>query len=576
MKSKHIFFVLILLSGQLRAQQYPLFTNFVTNAFGFNPAFAGLEKGGEARIVHRSQWTGIKLAPTTSIGSVHARIKTFPFGVGGYVFKDAAGRLNRNGAVGVLTLHQKLGAATGVSFGAAFGMSKTSLNSEFRSTDPNDVLLTQATKGDSKPEMNIGILVRHNNLFFGASVPQFMEKKLQFSNVPDGVSNSLLIRHYYLSGGYRQNLGKMWVEPAVMYKVFETAPNQLDAAVRFGTGTPLWLGLAWRNKAAGSAMVGIELKNSLSLAYAYDLTTSNLKKGATSSHEITVAYRFLKPKDTDKDGIVDEEDKCPNEPGLAIKDGCPEEKKKDDKEEEEKKQPDRDKDGIPDDEDDCPTVAGVKENGGCPANDRDKDGVTDDKDKCPDMFGLKQFEGCPMADRDGDGLRDDLDKCPDEPGPVSMYGCPSSGADADGDGIPDAEDECPNTNGGDGSKNGCPTPTSEEDETLDLTIQNLYFNTDKWTIRPEAKPHLDKLAKILTKKRDWKVRVQGTADLRGSNDHNLTLSKNRAEGAMYYLMARGVKREQLVVEYFGEVNDGKIDTGKLQNNRRVSLAWIFN
>jgi type IX secretion system PorP/SprF family membrane protein len=572
MKSKYILFALVILvSSSAHAQQYPLFTNYVINSFGFNPAYAGLEQGGEARMVHRSQWTGIKLAPTTSLGSVHARLKKFPIGLGGYVFKDAAGRLDRNGAVGVLTLHQQLGAGTGISFGASFGMSKTTLNTDFRSTDPNDALLAQATKGDSKPEMNIGVLLRHNNIFLGVSVPQFIEKKLQFSNIPDGASTSLLLRHYYLSAGYKHFLGKMWVEPSLMYKVFKTAPNQLDAALRFGTGTPLWVGLAMRNKAAGSALIGLDLKNSLSIAYAYDMTTSGLRKGSASSHEITLAYRFMKPKDTDRDGILDDEDKCPNEPGLAIKDGCPEEKKK-----EEEKQSDRDKDGIQDDDDECPTVAGVKANGGCPANDRDKDGITDDVDKCPDMFGLKQFSGCPMADRDGDGLRDDLDKCPDEAGPVSKYGCPSNGADADGDGIPDDEDKCPNTNGGEGTKTGCPIPTLEEDEALGLAIENLYFDTDKWNLRPDAKPFLDRLAKVLSKKRDWKVRVSGHADLRGSNDHNLTLSKNRAESAMYYLMARGVRREQLVVEYLGEVNDGANDRSKLQNNRRVSLRWIFD
>jgi type IX secretion system PorP/SprF family membrane protein len=287
------------LSTSLNAQQYPLFSNYVTNAFGFNPAFAGMHEGGEARIIHRSQWTGIKMAPKTSIGSIHARLKSFPFGVGGYVFKDGAGRLNRNGAIGVVTLHQKLGRATGISIGAAVGMSKTSLNTDYRTSDPNDLLLAQATKGDTKPEMNIGFVVKHNNLFVGASAPQFLEKKLQFSNVPDALTNSELRRHYYLLGGYRQYLGKMYLEPSAHYKMFQTAPNQLDLALKFGTGTPLWIGGSWRQKAAAALMVGMDLKNSLSLAYAYDLTTSGLQKAASSSHEITVAYRFMKPKDAD-------------------------------------------------------------------------------------------------------------------------------------------------------------------------------------------------------------------------------------------------------------------------------------
>lgn len=81
---------------------------------------------------------------------------------------------------------------------------------------------------------------------------------------------------------------------------------------------------------------------------------------------------------------------------------------------------DRDGDGIPDDEDRCPDVPGLKEFQGCP--DRDKDGVPDPQDRCPDVPGPKELEGCP--DRDKDEIPDIDDKCPDEPGPALNDGCP--------------------------------------------------------------------------------------------------------------------------------------------------------
>jgi type IX secretion system PorP/SprF family membrane protein len=551
------------------SQQYPLFTNFVTNSFGYNPAFAGLEKGGEARIMYRNQWSGVKLAPQTALGSVHVKLKNFPIGIGGYAFQDQAGRLQRSGGLGVLTLHQKIGPSTSISIGTSFGMSKTAINTEYIAVDPNDIIIAEATKGDSKPEMNIGILLKHNQLYLGFSMPQFMEQKLKFNNIPDALSSSELKRHYYLMGGYRQYIGKMYLEPSMIYKRFKGAPSQVDFSVRVGTGTPLWMGLLYRHDAASSAMIGLDLKNSLNLAYAFDLTTSNLRKASNVSHEITVGYRFMKPKDSDNDGVPDDEDKCPNEPGLPFKGGCPAEK--------DVSKPDKDKDGVPDLEDDCPTVPGVKENQGCPKEDNDKDGVPNDKDKCPDVFGLKQFEGCPTADRDNDGIRDDLDKCPDNAGPVSLSGCPTNQNDADGDGVPDDDDECPNTPGSK-ENNGCPTPSMSDMEALNFAIQNLYFDTDKWIIKPTSKPHLDKLGKLMASKRDWKIRISGHADVRGSNEHNLILSKNRAESVMYYLMARGVKREQLIVEYYGEtipVLPGANDEA-LSQNRRVEMEFIFN
>ncbi len=83
---------------------------------------------------------------------------------------------------------------------------------------------------------------------------------------------------------------------------------------------------------------------------------------------------------------------------------------------------DRDGDGVPDDEDRCPDVPGLKVLHGCPDGDRDGDGVPDSEDRCPDVKGPKELEGCP--DSDGDGIPDIDDKCPHEPGPVQNDGCP--------------------------------------------------------------------------------------------------------------------------------------------------------
>lgn len=56
--------------------------------------------------------------------------------------------------------------------------------------------------------------------------------------------------------------------------------------------------------------------------------------------------------------------------------------------------PDSDQDGIIDEEDKCPFTKGVKENFGCPA-DRDKDGIIDSADRCPDVAGIEANDGCP-------------------------------------------------------------------------------------------------------------------------------------------------------------------------------------
>ncbi len=138
-------------------------------------------------------------------------------------------------------------------------------------------------------------------------------------------------------------------------------------------------------------------------------------------------------KDTDKDGVKDELDKCPNTPSVATVDsvGCP---------------IDSDKDGLIDGLDKCPgTPEGATiDTVGCPM-DSDNDGVPDGLDKCNDSKeGIAvDAEGC-MADFDKDGIADNLDKCPNtmQGAIVDSTGCP---ADADKDGISDGKDQCADT-----------------------------------------------------------------------------------------------------------------------------------
>ena len=115
---------------------------------------------------------------------------------------------------------------------------------------------------------------------------------------------------------------------------------------------------------------------------------------------------------------------------------------------------DRDMDGIADDVDACPDQPGTQEADGCP--DRDFDGVTDATDACPDEAGLPP-SGCPAPaddDRDGDGMLDSVDACPDEVGSPLADGCP----DADGDGTPNSADACPGEPGA--GADGCPEAES--------------------------------------------------------------------------------------------------------------------
>jgi len=229
---------------------------------------------------------------------------------------------------------------------------------------------------------------------------------------------------------------------------------------------------------------------------------------------------------------------------------------------------DTDGDGIYDDEDECPETPGLPEFNGCP--DTDGDGIPDNEDACPDVAGPAATNGCP--DADGDGVIDSEDECPNEAGPASNNGCPF--ADADGDGVADKDDDCPNV-AGPASNNGCPEVDASVLEVLNGEAGRILFDTDKATIRTSSYETLARIASIVKEYPTASFEVEGHADSRASNAYNMDLSERRAQSVVDYLTSKeGVNASQLSIKAYGEEQPIAPNTtaAGMQLNRRVKLT----
>jgi outer membrane protein OmpA-like peptidoglycan-associated protein len=253
-------------------------------------------------------------------------------------------------------------------------------------------------------------------------------------------------------------------------------------------------------------------------------------------HNVSLAINFG-GKDSDADGIYDQHDDCPFEPGLEEFNGCP----------------DSDGDGIPDKDDSCPTTAGMAEFNGCA--DTDGDGIADPNDKCPNVAGLAKFGGCP--DTDGDGIEDAKDACPEVAGLRRFRGC----ADTDGDGIADPKDKCP-TEAGPADNDGCPNPTEEAIEALNELGATVQFELNKADLKPEAIELLISVYDIMTKFGNTNFSIEGHTDTSGPKAFNQKLSEDRAEKVKSHLVEKGVDGTRLSTKGFGE------DSPKVSNNTR--------
>jgi len=236
-------------------------------------------------------------------------------------------------------------------------------------------------------------------------------------------------------------------------------------------------------------------------------------------------------KDTDGDGILDKNDKCPTVAGVAKYDGCP--------------VPDTDGDGINDDNDKCPTVKGLAKYNGCPIPDRDKDGINDEEDKCPDVAGVARYQGCPVPDRDKDGINDEEDKCPDVPGVRE--------------------------------NNGCPVIKEEVAKKVAASAKNIFFETNSAKLLPKSFKSLNDVVAILKDDAGLKLDIEGHTDITGGDKINIPLAKNRAKSVYDFITKGGISASRLTSEGYGSsrpIADNKTAKGKALN-RRVEMKLKY-
>lgn len=281
--------------------------------------------------------------------------------------------------------------------------------------------------------------------------------------------------------------------------------------------------------------------------------------------------------DNDQDGILDADDKCPDDAedkdGFEDEDGCPD--------------TDNDKDGILDADDKCPDEAGPVENQGCPNMDKDGDGIFDKDDKCPDdpedKDGFEDEDGCPDTDNDKDGILDKDDKCPDDAEDKDGFededGCPD--LDNDHDGIPDVDDKCPmepETINGNEDEDGCPDKGKtmvRMTETKIEILDKVYFDTAKATIKPRSHNLLGQVASILKANPEvTKLRVEGHTDSRGKDAYNMELSEARSQSVRSFLVDKGIDPARLEAHGYGE--DRPIDSNKSRRGRAKNRRVEFN
>jgi outer membrane protein OmpA-like peptidoglycan-associated protein len=106
-----------------------------------------------------------------------------------------------------------------------------------------------------------------------------------------------------------------------------------------------------------------------------------------------------------------------------------------------------------------------------------------------------------------------------------------------------------------------------------VVLNNIFFDTDKWELKPESEVELKKLVVLLKDNPNMKIEIAGHTDNIGSREHNLTLSENRAKAVCDYLVSKGISRGRLTYKGYGF--DKPIGTNDTEEGRALNRRTEF-
>jgi len=296
MNTRRIPFLLCaaLATGVAWAQQLPQLSQYTSHDYLYCPAVAGSRPWFEIRSAHRNQWVGIQDAPRTFMLSATSPVGA-KMGVGGFVYTDHVGPTRRTGAQVSYTYHLRLNDRLRLGMGLSFGLQQFLIDgSKITFHDNADPVMDDQLRGSIVPDASFSLLLHHDKWWVGAMVPQLIESRIAFYDADDQ-SMSTLARHYYGMAGYRWSVSEDFrIEPSVLVKYVSPVPPKIDLTATLRYKEQVWLGATYRTNDAVAVMIGYWLKKTFQFGYAYDITTTNLRRYSNGTHEVMLAITIGK------------------------------------------------------------------------------------------------------------------------------------------------------------------------------------------------------------------------------------------------------------------------------------------
>ena len=297
---------IFLIAGSLlcRAQQDPMYTQYIFNLQTINPAYAGTWQTIGFMAMTRIQWVGFNGHPNTSTFSFQTPFKSQNVGLGFDAISDIVGFEKRLSFTVDYAYQVSFSDITKLRFGIKGGFTNYSHNLsryELYPDGESDPVFQNLIENKFMPNFGFGLFLMSPKYYLSLSLPKILENSYS-SNVNNYSTKA--VRHFYFAGGMVFDLSEsIKFKPTFMTQSVAGAPFLYDLSANFLFGEKVWLGGMFRSGDSLAAIAQWIINGNFRLGYSYDFTTTDLMNYHYGIHEIMLSYeinysklKFISPR----------------------------------------------------------------------------------------------------------------------------------------------------------------------------------------------------------------------------------------------------------------------------------------
>jgi type IX secretion system PorP/SprF family membrane protein len=284
----------VVVSGEMLAQQVATYSQYMFNGLAINPAYAGSHEALSATVLGRFQNVGLKGAPNTGTFSAHSPLVNKRASVGLLVIRDEISVIDQTGVhfsyAYRIPLTNNPKNQTTLSFGLQGGISM--YNARYTELDiyqDNDNAFAQDIR-EARPNIGAGVFLSNNTYYVGLSMPSMLNNVFERGEDYETVYQNKPI---ILTGGYVYTVNRMLkIKPNFLFKAIDNRPVEFDLNVNALFDEVLWFGMSYKSSRQVVLMTQLQITEQLQFGYSYTISAGPIRTVELGSHEIMLNYRF--------------------------------------------------------------------------------------------------------------------------------------------------------------------------------------------------------------------------------------------------------------------------------------------